>query len=76
MFKKDLKFSIETRKIIKSIQFRLENYKQDFLEKQAVFQKANPNLEMRNSKVNFFTKIQSSLNIGIEFSTPNLYISI
>ncbi len=64
MFKRDIKFSIETRKFIKSMQFRLETYKQECMKKN--------NTESNNKKL-FFTKILSNTNVGIEFFKPHKY---
>jgi hypothetical protein len=72
IFKNELRYSIEARKIIKSMQFRLENYKSEFVEKQKSIERSNPNFEIKNSKFNFFSKIVSNQNIGIEFNKPNL----
>jgi hypothetical protein len=54
------------------MQFRLESYKNEFIEKQKSIQKCNPNFEIKNSKYNFFTRINSNQNIGVEFHKPNL----
>lgn len=54
------------------MQFRLESYKTEFVDKQKSIQKSNPNFEIRNSKFNFFTKIISNQNLGIEFTKPDL----
>jgi hypothetical protein len=54
------------------MQFRLENYKNEFVEKQKSIQNSNPNFEIKNSKYNFFTKIVSTNYIAIEFNKPNL----
>jgi len=62
---------MEARKFIKSVKFRLENYKTEFIEKQKSIQKSNPNFEIKNSKFNFFTRIIHN-NIGIEFTKSNL----
>ncbi len=56
------------------MQFRLDNYKNEFIDKQKSIQRSNPNFEIKNSKFNFFTKIISNQNIGIEFHKPNLYL--
>ena len=53
MFKKELRFSIEARKFIKSMQFRLESYKSEFIDKQKSIQKSNPNFEIKNAKFNY-----------------------
>jgi hypothetical protein len=73
VFKNEVRFSIEAKKVIKSMQFRLESYKNDFIEKQKAIQRSNPNFEIQNSKFGFFTKIVNNANVGIEFHKPNLY---
>jgi hypothetical protein len=72
VFKNDVKFLIEAKKIIKSMQFRLESYKNDFIEKQKAIQRTNANFEIQNSKFNFFTKLLNNGSIAVEFNKPNL----
>ena len=67
-----MRFFAEARRIIKSIQYRLDCYKNEFIEKQKSIQKSNPNFEIKNAKNNFFTRINSNQNIGLEFHKPNL----
>lgn len=54
------------------MQHRLEAYKTEFVEKKKVIQKSNPNFEIKNSKTSFFTRLNSNLNIGVEFNKPDL----
>lgn len=72
LFTSDLKFSVETRKFIKSIQFRLESYKNDLLQFKKMKSKstpnANTNFALRND---FFGKVLSNTNLGIEFHKPH-----
>ena len=72
LFTSDLKFSVETRKFIKSIQFRLESYKNDLLQFKKMKSKstsnANINFALRND---FFGKVLSNTNLGIEFHKPH-----
>ena len=72
IFNNDIRFKITAKKLIKSIQYRIEEHKNKFIEKQNNILKSNPNLEIKNSKLNFFTKIQGNNSIGIEFTKPNL----
>lgn len=72
VLKNDLRFKIDAKKLIKSIQYRIEEHKTSFLEKQNNILKSNPNLEIKNSKLHFFTKINGNNSIGIEFHIPNL----
>ena len=61
VFQKDIKFSVEFRKFIKSIQFRIINI-------QKIFDKVK-NLE---TKKLFFSKVLTNANLGIEFQTPKI----
>ena len=78
LFKSDLVFSVEYRKFIKSIQFRLQNYKNQMLNKKKYGNKHNRNgNQYRNSvdgkkNVGFYAKILSNINIGIEFTRNQL----
>lgn len=63
---------MDAKKLVKSIQYRIEEHKTSFAEKQNNILKSNPNLEIKNSKLNFFTKINGNNSIGIEFHVPNL----
>ena len=57
-FEKDIEFSIEAKKIIKSMQFRLDSFKSEYINTES----------SRRVLVNTFkTKILSNLNIGLEF---------
>ena len=72
LFKSDLVFSVEYRKFIKSIQFRLQNYKNQTLNKKkynSKHNKKNNTNNMNNNKkdLTFYAKILSNINIGIEF---------
>jgi hypothetical protein len=66
LFKSDIKFQVETRKFIKSIQFRLETLKRENYKE--ILSKSF----MKSGKNTFFTKILSNTNIGIEFYKPPL----
>ena len=72
IFKNDIRLKIDAIKLIKSIQYRLGEHKTKFIEKQNIFQKSNSNLEIKNSKLDFFTKINGNNSIGIEFNIPDL----
>ncbi len=72
MFKNDIRFKVDAKKLVKSIQYRIEEHKNSFIEKQNNILKSNPNLEIKNSKLNFFTKLNGNNSIGIEFHVPNL----
>jgi hypothetical protein len=72
MFKNEIRFSLEAKKIIKTLQFRIEEYKKEFISKQKAIQLSNPNLEIKNSKNNFFAKVCCNQKIGVEFNKPNL----
>lgn len=71
LFSSDLKFSVETRKFIKSIQFKLESYKHEIVQKKQIL-KGQAQV-MRNY---FFAKVISNTNLGIEFNKPHLYIHL
>ena len=68
MFSSELKFSVEQRKFIKSIQFKLESYKNELIAQKQQHPNSPENLKLRNS---FFAKILSNTNIGFEFSKPH-----
>ena len=72
IFKKDIRIFSEGKRFIKSIQYRIEEHKSKFIEKQLTIQKTNPNVEIKNSKNSFFTKVIGNNNIGIEFSKNKL----
>jgi 16S rRNA C1402 (ribose-2'-O) methylase RsmI len=58
------------RKFIKSIQFRLEQYKDELNQKYRLKKDENKQIKLRNY---FYTKVLSNTNIGIEFFKPTLY---
>ena len=68
MFTSELKFSVEQRKFIKSIQFKLDTYKKDLINQKMQHPDSPDKLKIRNT---FFAKILSNVNIGIEFSKPH-----
>ena len=68
MFTSELKFSVEQRKFIKSIQFKLETYKKDLINQKIQHPNSPDKLKIRNT---FFAKVLSNTNIGIEFSKPH-----
>ena len=68
MFTSELKFSVEQRKFIKSIQFKLDTYKKDLINQKIQHPNSPDKLKIRNT---FFAKILSNVNIGIEFSKPH-----
>ena len=68
MFTSELKFSVEQRKFIKSIQFKLDTYKKDLINQKRQHPNSPDKLKIRNT---FFAKVLSNTNIGIEFSKPH-----
>ncbi len=75
LFKSDLLFSVEYRKFIKSIQFRLQNYKNYYFEnkKRNNWKRKRMNNDKNNiTQMTFFTKILCNINIGIQFTRPFL----
>lgn len=76
LFKANLQFSVEYRGFIKSIQFRLQNYKNQMVNKKKYkyqkLRKNHINDEIGNVPgfKSFYAKILSNINIGIEFSKP------
>ena len=68
MFTSELKFSVEQRKFIKSIQFKLDTYKKDLINQKIQHPNSPDKLKIRNT---FFAKVLSNCNIGIEFSKPH-----
>ena len=68
IFKNDLTFSVEYREFIKSVQFRLQNYQNKIIEMSKKI-KAKKNL-FQNMQTNFFGKVLTNINLGIEFSKP------
>ena len=73
LFKSDLLFSVEYRKFIKSIQFRLQSYKNNTFDnkKRNNWKRKKMNSD-KNNQMTFFAKILSNINIGIEFTRPFL----
>ena len=67
IFKSDLLFSVEYRKFIKSIQFRLKNFKINTYDDKRKNWKKRKNNNMKGN-FTFFAKILSNINIGIEFT--------
>ncbi len=52
------------------MQFRLENHKNEILEKSKNFPDYSDELKNLRSKENFFSKILTNINIGIGFNKP------
>lgn len=87
VFRNDLKFTVENREFIKSIQFRLESYKGELVQTQKLLAlKSNDSIGTNNSsssninsgnanfpiKHDFFAKVLTNTNLGIEFHKPYL----
>ena len=68
IFKNDLTFSVEYREFIKSVQFRLQNYQNKIIELSKKL-RGKKNL-FNNMQTNFFGKVLTNINLGIEFSKP------
>ena len=68
IFKNDLNFSVEYREFIKSVQFRLQNYQNKIIEISKKI-KGKKNL-FHNMQTDFFGKVLTNINLGIEFSKP------
>ena len=68
IFTNDLKFSVETRKFIKSIQFKLDKYKNEIIQETEL--NNNNNINNNQIQTNFFAKVLSNTNLGIEFYKP------
>ena len=68
IFKNDLNFSVEYREFIKSAQFRLQNYQNKIIEMSKKI-KGKKNI-FQNMQTNFFGKVLTNINLGIEFSKP------
>ena len=66
LLKNDISFTIDKKKIIKSIQIRIENYKNSYLKQ--VKNKNELNFKFRST---FFTPLVNLKNIGILFCTNN-----
>ena len=69
IFKRDLLFSVEYRKFIKSIQFRLKNFKNNIYDDKRKNWKRKKNNNIKGN-LTFYAKILSNINIGIEFTRP------
>jgi hypothetical protein len=68
MFTSELKFSVEQKNFIKSIQYKMQTYKKDIIEQKIQLKNDVDKLKLRNT---FFAKVLSNTNIGIEFSKPH-----
>ena len=71
IFKNDLNFSVEYREFIISVQFRLQNYQNKIIEMSKKV-KGKKNL-FQNMQTNFFGKVLTNINLGIEFSKPQTH---
>ena len=71
IFKNDLNFSVEYREFIKSVQFRLQNYQNKLIEMSKKL-KGKKNV-FQNMQTNFFGKVLTNINLGIEFSKPKAH---
>ena len=67
LFTSELKFSVEQRKFIKSIKFKLDTYKKDLINQKMQHPNSPDKLKIKNT---FFAKVLTNTNIGIEFSKP------
>ena len=67
LFTSELKFSVEQRKFIKSIKFKLDTYKKDLMNQKLQHPNSPDKLKIKNT---FFAKVLTNTNIGIEFSKP------
>ena len=67
IFTSELKFSVEQRKFIKSIKFKLDTYKKDLINQKMQHPNSPDKLKIKNT---FFAKVLTNTNIGIEFSKP------
>ena len=67
LFTSELKFSVEQRKFIKSIKFKLDNYKKDLINQKMQHPNSPDKLKIKNT---FFAKLLTNTNMGIEFSKP------
>ena len=79
IFKNDLKFSVTYREFIKTIQFRLDNFKNkilDFNYNRKFLENNNKNhnnlIQEQNRKI-FYGKLINNVNIGIEFLKPQSF---
>lgn len=71
VFNENIEVKVEHKRILKSIQSRLEQYSKELSEKKAKSSKANPNQEFENKKFTFFAKVQNQRNLGVLFSIPD-----
>ena len=67
LFTSELKFSVEQRKFIKSIKFKLDTYKKDLINQKMQHPNSPDKLKIKNT---FFAKVLTNTNMGIEFSKP------
>ena len=67
LFTSELKFSVEQSKFIKSIKFKLDNYKKDLINQKMQHPNSPDKLKIKST---FFAKLLTNTNIGIEFSKP------
>ena len=79
IFKNDLKFSVTYRDFIKTIQFRLDNFKNkilDYKHNKKYGETSNKNhnylVQEQNQKI-FYGKMINNVNIGIEFLKPQSF---
>ena len=79
IFKNDLKFSVTYRDFIKTIQFRLDNFKNKILDynyHKKFGENSNKNhnnlIQEQNQKI-FYGKMINNVNIGIEFLKPQSF---
>jgi predicted acetyltransferase len=73
VFSKDVTFTQDYRQFIKSMQFRLENHKNELLEKTKIYQETETEkISYLVRKEFFFSKILSNINFGIEFKKPSV----
>ena len=66
LLKNDISFSIDSKNLIKSIEYRIEDYKKDYLKF-----RENKNKKLFRYRNTFFTPLIRNSNIGILFSTNN-----
>ena len=79
LFKNDLTFSVSYRDFIKTIQFRLENFKNKIMDciynrkyGESSNRSHNSIIQIKNQKV-FYGKLINNVNIGIEFLKPQSF---
>ena len=79
IFKNDLKFSVTYRDFIKTIQFRLDNFKNkilDYKHNKKFVENSNKNhnyIIQEQSRKIFYGKMINNVNIGIEFLKPQSF---